>query len=60
MEIRYNYRSIKEIDHQTLDYLRFVVPENLDDMEIQDINDFLNRLEDYFVELYGNNEHEYD
>ena len=60
MPIRYNYRNIKEIDHQTLDYLRFVAPSPLETMDITEVNDFLNKLETYFVELDGINEPEYE
>lgn len=60
MTIRYNYRSIAEIDYHTLDYLRFVAPEPIENMKITEINDFLNKLENYFVELDGSKEPEYE
>jgi hypothetical protein len=53
----YQYRNLKEIDAQTLDYLEFVVPKPLDEMSIDEINDFLNTLEEFFLELDGNAEY---
>lgn len=47
----YNYKSIKEIDKETLDYLDFVAPEPLDNMKINEINDFLTKLDMLFSEL---------
>jgi hypothetical protein len=53
MSLSYNYSNIKEIDYQTLDYLKFVVPKPIEDMDINEINEFLNKLEEHFIDLDG-------
>lgn len=47
----YNYKSLIEIDKETLDYLDFVVPEPLTSMKIEDINNFLTLLDMNFSDL---------
>lgn len=47
----YNYKSIREIDSETLDYLEFVTPEPVKTMKISDINKFLTMLDIHFSEL---------
>jgi hypothetical protein len=53
MTLSYNYRNIKEIDYHTLDYLKFVVPKPIEDMDITEVNEFLNKLEEHFIDLDG-------
>ena len=47
----YTYRSLREIDSFTYDYLKFVLPTEIEDTTIEEINDFLNTLEKNFIEL---------
>lgn len=55
----YNYKSIKEIDYETLDYLEFVAPEPVEQMKIEEINDFLTKLDMHFFELDNLNSNVY-
>lgn len=48
---QYNYKSVNEIDANTLDYLEFVVPRPVGEMSIGDINKFLNKIEQCYDEL---------
>lgn len=47
----YNYSSVSQIDKDTLDYLNFVSPEPVENMNIKEINSFLTKLENTFKEL---------
>lgn len=49
----YDFNTVNDIDSETLDYLRFVSPEPVEDLNIQEINNFLNTLEKFFIELDG-------
>lgn len=45
----YNYKSLNEIDTETFDYLSFVLPDPIEEMNISDINFFLTQLESYYI-----------
>lgn len=47
----YNYNSLQEIDSFTYDYLRFVLPDPIEETPLYEINRFLNELEKNFIEL---------
>lgn len=47
----YDYSSLNQIDKDTLDYLKFVTPEPIENMNIKEINNFLTKLETMFEEL---------
>lgn len=47
----YTYRSLREIDSFTYDYLKFVLPNPIEDTSIEEINNFLTTLEKNFIEL---------
>lgn len=47
----YTYRSLREIDSFTYDYLKFVLPSPIEDTTIDEINEFLTTLEKNFIEL---------
>lgn len=49
--MEYNYKSLKEIDKETLDYLNFVTPEPVKTMKIEEINKFLTVLDEHFLDL---------
>ena len=55
---RYQYCSLNEIDDQTFDYLRFVIPGNIYQTPIEDVNNFLNELEAYYEEFEQQKEKE--
>lgn len=48
---KYKYCSLGEIDSQTFDYLKFVIPGNIYETPITDINSFLNELESFYEEF---------
>lgn len=47
----YNYKSLKDIDKETLDYLEFVTPKPLKKMKIDEVNNFLTLLDKAFLDL---------
>lgn len=47
----YNYTNVNQIDNDTLDYLNFVSPKPVENMNIIEINNFLTELEKMFEEL---------
>lgn len=55
----YTYRSLREIDSFTYDYLKFVLPTPIEDTPIGEINYFLTQLEQNFIELDNKNEESY-
>lgn len=55
----YTYRSLREIDSFTYDYLKFVLPNPIEDTSIEEINNFLNTLEKNFLELDNESKEEY-
>ena len=49
---KYKYNSLIDIDSETLDYLNFVIPGgNLYATSIDDVNTFLNNLDDVYAEF---------
>jgi len=55
----YTYRSLREIDSFTYDYLKFVLPSPIEDTTIDEINEFLTTLEKNFIELDSEKKVEY-
>lgn len=55
----YTYRSLREIDSFTYDYLEFVLPTPIEDTPIGEINSFLTVMEKNFIELDNINEESY-
>lgn len=55
----YTYRSLREIDSFTYDYLKFVLPSPIEDTTIDEINEFLTTLEKNFNELDNQTKVEY-
>ncbi len=55
----YTYRSLREIDSFTYDYLKFVLPDPIENTSIEEINNFLNTLEKNFIELDSETKTEY-
>ena len=47
----YNYTNINQIDKDTFDYLKFVLPTDIYETDISEINYFLTKLESYYMEL---------
>jgi len=47
----YNYQSISEIDPMTFDYVSFVLPSNIYETPIEEVNEFLNGLEKFYAEI---------
>lgn len=48
---KYRYLSLSDIDDQTFDYLSFVIPGNIYQTPIEDVNNFLNELESFYEEM---------
>lgn len=49
---KYQYSSLLDIDEETLDYLDFVIPGgNVYNTPIDDVNVFLNRLDNLYAEM---------
>ena len=55
----YTYRSLREIDSFTYDYLKFVLPSPIEGTTIDEINEFLTTLEKNFIELDSEKKVEY-
>ena len=47
----YTYNNINQIDKETLDYLKFVLPTPVEETPINEINRFLTELDKYYLEL---------
>lgn len=46
---KYTFKSLKQIDPETIDYLKFVMPTNdLESEPIENINTFLNKLDEVY------------
>jgi hypothetical protein len=52
------YFSVYDIDSNTLDYLQYVMPGNIYTKSIEEINEFVNKLEEIYSELDQEKERE--
>jgi hypothetical protein len=57
---KYNYRSLRDIDRRTLEYLEFVLPVPLNTMSIQQINQYLELLDEKFETIRRPKQREYE
>ena len=48
-----NFKSKKEIDSDTWGYLKVVISDPIDSVTIEEINDFLNKMEEFYLEMEG-------
>lgn len=49
--MKYNYRSLREMDFDTYDYLKFVLPTPIEKTSMNEINEFLTMLDTCYLDM---------
>lgn len=55
--MKYNYRSLREMDFDTYDYLKFVFPKPINNTPMSEINEFLTKLDTCYLDMHSNIEY---